>query len=124
MLRSQLARQAENGLSAATCHGAYMKLASYCALRDAAAEAAQLQKIRKQELYAALETLDLELAEDGLDLLGGAREAIAHYLVKSISSMGGATCYELLATGKRALVVELFRARCEHVEKCPHPRSC
>lgn len=87
-----------------------MKLENYGDLRDAAAEAAQLHKECEMELLASLETIDPELVKDGLDLWGGAREDLAHYLTESIPAMGGATCYELLAAGERARVIQLFNA--------------
>lgn len=87
-----------------------MKLENYGDLRDAAGEAAQLQKKCEMELLAALEAMDAELVKNGLDLWEGARENLAHYLTESIPAMGGATCYELLATGERGRVIQLFNA--------------
>lgn len=87
-----------------------MKLENYVDLRDAAGEAAQLQKKCELELFTALEVIDPELAKDGLDLWDGAREQLAHYLTESIPAMSGATCYELLAAGERTRVIQLFNA--------------
>jgi len=88
------------------------KLATYCDLRDAAAQAAQTRKERELEIFAFLEVIDPELANDGLDLMvgAGAREVLAHYLTESIPALGGATCYEMLASGERARVLQLFGA--------------
>lgn len=87
-----------------------MKLDDYGDLRDAAAEAAQVQKKCEMGLLAALEAMDPELVKDGLDLWESAREELAHYLTGPIPAMGGATCYELLAAGERARVIQLFNA--------------
>lgn len=88
------------------------KLETYCDLRDAAAQAAQVRKERELELFAALEAIDPELVNDGLELMtgAGAREVLAHYLSESIPALGGATCYEMLASGERARVIQLFGA--------------
>lgn len=87
-----------------------MKLENYCDLRDAAAEAAHAQKKCELEIFGALEAIDPELVKDGLALWAGAREDLAHYLTESVLAMGGATCYELLAAGERARVIQLFNA--------------
>lgn len=88
------------------------KLETYCDLRDAAARAAQTMKERELEIFAALEAIDPELVDDGLELMvgAGAREALAHYLTLSIPALGGATCYEMLASGERTRVIQLFGA--------------
>jgi hypothetical protein len=61
-------------------------------------------------VFAALEAIDPELVKDGLDLMNGpsAREALAHYLTEPISALGGATCYDMLASGERVRVLRLF----------------
>lgn len=87
-----------------------VKLESYCDLRDAAAEAAQVRKQRELDLLAALEAIDPELVKAGLELWEGAREGLANYPTQSIPAMAGATCYELLAAGERARVLKLFGA--------------
>lgn len=88
------------------------RLETYCDLRDAAAKAAQARKERELEIFAALEAIDPELVNDGLDLMAAtvAREVLAHYLTESIPALGGATCYEMLASGERARVTQLFNA--------------
>lgn len=88
------------------------KLETYCDLRDAASKAAQARTERELEIFAALEAIDPELTKDGLDLMtdAGAREVLAHYLTEPIPALGGATCYEMLASGERARVIQLFGA--------------
>lgn len=88
------------------------KLETYCDLRDAASRAAQARKDRELEIFAALEAIDPELVKNGLDLMTdpSAREVLAHYLAEPIPALGGATCYEMLASGERARVLQLFGA--------------
>lgn len=88
------------------------KLTTYCDLRDAAKRAAQTRQERELEIFAALEAIDPELVKDGLDLMTSpsAREVLAHYLTEPIPALGGATCYEVLASGERARVLQLFGA--------------
>lgn len=88
------------------------KLTAYCDLRDAASNAAQVRKERELEIFAALEAIDPELVKDGLDLMASpsAREVLAHYLTEPIPALGGATCYEMLVSGERARVIQLFGA--------------
>lgn len=73
---------------------------------------AQAMKERELEIFAALEAIDPELVKDGLDLMASpsAREVLAHHLTESIPALGGATCYEMLASGDRARVIQLFNA--------------
>jgi len=89
-----------------------MKLETYRDLRDAAERAAQARKECELEIFAALEAIDPELVNDGLELMAGAgaREVLAHYLTESIPALGGATPYEMLASGERARVIQLFGA--------------
>lgn len=58
------------------------------------------------------EAIDPELAKDGLDLMNipSAREVLARYLTEPIPALGGATCYDMLASGERARVLRLFGA--------------
>lgn len=88
------------------------KLEAYCDLRDAAEPVAQVRKERELEIFAALEAIDPELVNDGLELMAGtgAREVLAHYLTQSIPALGDATCYEMLASGERARIIQLFGA--------------
>ena len=84
------------------------KLQLYRELGEAAKNAAQDRKARELEILAKLEAFDKELVDDGLDLMQGDRQALAGYLTSSLGALGGATCYEMLASGERARVVELF----------------
>lgn len=88
------------------------KLETYCDLRDAAARASQARRERELEIFAALEAIDPELVKDGLDLMNSpsAREVLARYLTEPIPALGGATCYDMLASGERARVLRLFGA--------------
>lgn len=88
------------------------KLETLCGLRDAASKAIQAHKERELEILVALEAVDPDLVNDGLDLMTGTegREALAHYLMKPLPALGGATCYEMLASGERARVINLFNA--------------
>lgn len=38
----------------------------------------------------------------------GAREVPARHLTESIPALGGATCYQMLASGERARVIQLL----------------
>jgi len=89
-----------------------MRPKTYSDLRDAASRATQSRKERELGIFAALETIGPELAKDGLDLMASpsAREVLAHYLTESIPALGGATYYEMLASGERARVLQLFNA--------------
>lgn len=89
-----------------------VKLETYCDLRDAAERAAQARKERELKILAALEAIDPALVDAGLELMAGAgaRKALAEYLTESISALGGATCYEMLASGERTRVIQYFGA--------------
>lgn len=84
------------------------KLQQYRDLSESAANAAQDRKTREMEILAALESFDQELVNDGLDLMQGDRQALAGYLAEPLRVLGGITCYEALAAGERARVVQLF----------------
>ena len=84
------------------------KLQQYRDLSESAAKAAQDRKTREMEILAALESFDQELVNDGLDLMQGDRQALAGYLTEPLQVLGGITCYEALAAGERARVVQLF----------------
>lgn len=84
------------------------KLQQYRDLCESAAKAAQDRKTREMEILAALESFDQELVNDGLDLMQGDRQALAGYLTEPLRVLGGITCYEALAAGERARVVQLF----------------
>jgi hypothetical protein len=86
------------------------KLKTYNDLFVAATRAIQSQKERELELLAALEAIDRDLVADGLDLMAGSREALAHYLMQPIPALGRTNCYEMLATGNRERVVQLINA--------------
>lgn len=83
-------------------------LAAYGELRDAAAQIEEARRSRALELLDALESVDPELVKEGLDLAGSSRALLADYLTEAIPAEGGATCYEMLASGERARVIEHF----------------
>lgn len=78
-------------------------------LARAAAETVKMRSDRELEILAALEVIDPELVRGGLDLWGS-REGLAKYLIQTIPTMAGASCYDLLARGQRDRVLELFNA--------------
>lgn len=85
-------------------------LTTYGELRDAAAKLEQDRNANTLELLDALEKLDPELVNDGLDLVGGSRRSLANYLTRPMPAWGGATSYEMLASGQRSRVFQLFNA--------------
>jgi len=86
------------------------KLQLYRELGEAAKKAAQDRKARELEILAKLEAFDKELVDDGLELMQGDRQVLAGYLAEPLRALGGVTCYEALAAGERARVVQLFGA--------------
>jgi hypothetical protein len=84
------------------------KLQLYRELGETAKKIAQDRRARELEILATLESFDKELVDDGLDLMQGDRQALAGYLAEPLRVLGGATCYEMLAAGERARVVQLF----------------
>lgn len=83
-------------------------LAAYGELRDAAAQLEETRRSSALELLDALESVDPGLVKEGLDLAGSSRGFLADYLTEPIPTWGGTTCYEMLASGERARVVQLF----------------
>jgi hypothetical protein len=84
------------------------KLQLYHELDETAKKAAQDRITRELEILAILESFDKELVDDGLDLMQGDRQALAGYLAEPLRALGGATCYQMLAAGNRARVIQLF----------------
>jgi hypothetical protein len=87
-----------------------MNSITYTDIYNASIQAVQSQEQRELEILSLLESIDPDLVKDGLDLLDGARDNLARYLIGKIPALGGATCYSLLAAGKRDRVIQLFNA--------------
>lgn len=89
-----------------------MTQVTYCDLRNEANQARQRWVNATLDLLSTLEAIDPELVKHGLGLVTGdqAREALAKYLTEPIPSLGGATCYDALASGGRARILQLFAA--------------